>query len=133
VRKKIFESQHFFAFRLALLLKTPLSCWLMALASITMLFVLGCRTDTDEVVRQKVSERVTAFRKKKSAECRDELLSTAEAIADSLLLEEAKASLGDSLSLTRPFKPLKPAPVPAIDTSPVRPLFKAASTTRGGR
>jgi len=93
---------------------------------------IACGADKEKIVTEKIAERVSAFRTKKSAECREALLYEAEHIVDSLLLEEAKAGLTDSLSALRPFKPLKPAPVPAIDSLPIAPLFnKPASSTRG--
>ncbi len=98
-----------------------------------MFFVpMACGADKEKIVTEKIAERVSAFRTKKSAECRETLLYEAEHIVDSLLLEEAKAGLSDSLSSLRPFKPLQPAPVPAIDSFPIAPLFnKPASSTRG--
>lgn len=93
---------------------------------------MACGADKEKIVTEKIAERVSAFRTKKSAECRATLLYEAEHIVDSLLLEEAKAGLSDSLASLRPFKPMQPAPVPAIDSFPIAPLFnKPASSTRG--
>lgn len=83
----------------------------------------GCGPDREAIVREKVAERVTAFREKKKAECREETYQKAERIVDSLLLEEAKMALNDSLARLRPGKPAKPAPLPPIDSAPVAPLF----------
>ncbi|HRI58508.1 MAG TPA: hypothetical protein PK228_02260 [Saprospiraceae bacterium] len=96
-----------------------------------MLFVLNaCGSDKEVIINQKVSERVKAFREKKNVECQFSLLAEAEQIVDSLLLAEAKMELSDSITL-RPVKPAKPAPLPPIDSLPVRPIFEPASSTRG--
>jgi hypothetical protein len=91
----------------------------------------ACGPDKDAIINQKVADKVKAFRDKKSIECRNMLLSEAERIVDSLLLAEAKMELGDSLARLRPAKPLRPAPVPPIDSLSVEPIFKAASSTGG--
>ena len=84
----------------------------------------GCGPDRAAIVQEKVAERVTTFREKKNAECREALLRDVEQIVDSLLLEEAKMELSDSLARMRPSKPFKPVPLPPIDSLPVKPLFK---------
>lgn len=96
-----------------------------------MLFALNaCGSDKEVIINQKVSERVNAFREKKKAECQFILLAEAEKIVDSLLLAEAMMELSDSLTL-RPAKPVKPAPLPPIDSLPVQPIFEPASSTGG--
>jgi hypothetical protein len=45
-------------------------------------------------------------------------------IVDSLLLQEARLQLNDSLSRSKPTKPYKPLPVPPIDSEAVLPIFK---------
>lgn len=96
-------------------------------------FCAGCGPDKEIIIQAKVKERLTAFREKKNAECRAELLAEAEKIVDSLLLVEAKMELGDSLARLRPFKPPKPSPLPPIDTLPVQPIFESASSTSGNK
>lgn len=94
---------------------------------------IGCKTDKENIIREKVSELVTTFKIKQNAECRASLLQDAEQIVDSILLEEAKGQLNDSLMRLRPFKPPQPIAVPPIDTNPVSPLFpEPASSTRNG-
>jgi hypothetical protein len=83
----------------------------------------GCTRDQESIVQQKVAERTSVFRAKKSAECREKLFLAAEKMVDSLLLTEAQQELRDSLSRSRPGRPLKPLPVPAIDSLTVKPLF----------
>lgn len=90
------------------------------------LSLTACGPGKEEIVAGKVMERVADFRKKESLKCRMSLLQDAEAIADSLLLEEAKGLLADSLAALRPFRPVKPAPLPALDSSPIAPIFKTA-------
>jgi hypothetical protein len=98
---------------------------------LAIIFCVGCGPDKEIIIQEKVTERLTAFREKKNAECRAELLVEAEQIVDSLLLAEATMELSDSLFRLRPFKPAKPAPLPPIDTLPVQPIFEPASSTGG--
>lgn len=86
--------------------------------------VWGCTKDNQKIIVEKVTERVEEYKKKKREECRENLLAKAEKKVDSLLLAEAQLSLQDSLSKLRPFKPLQPPAIPAIDSSAVQPLFK---------
>jgi len=60
---------------------------------------------------------------KKTSECRDKLLQEAGEMADSILLSEARMDLRDSLGRQRPGRPVKPLPVPPIDSLAVKPLF----------
>lgn len=84
---------------------------------------MGCSSDKTDIIREKVAERVVAFRIKEQSKCRDGLLADAGHIVDSLLLTEAMADVSDSLSRLRPFKPVKPQPVPPIDSLRVKPIF----------
>lgn len=83
---------------------------------------VACQSDNQAIIDEKVEEHLSAFREKKNAECRFDLLAEAEKIVDSLLLAEAKMEMSDSLT-RRPFKPEKPAPVPPIDSLPILPIF----------
>ena len=103
------------------------------LSAVLLLCPVACGPDKEQIVAAKIAERVSDFRKKESLKCRVALLRDAESIVDSLLLEEAKAALGDSLAALRPFKPAKPALIPAIDSLSIAPIFKAASSTRGNK
>ena len=91
---------------------------------------IGCGPDKENIINKKVTERVSEFRAKKNKECSDGLLADAEKIVDSLLLEEAKQQLNDSLMRTRPSRPVKPLDVPAIDSTAVAPIVRPASSTR---
>ena len=85
------------------------------------------------IIREKVAEKVQAFKDKKNRECRASMLAEAEQIADSLLLAEAKMEMEDSLVRFRPTRPVKPAQVPPIDSLTVQPVFKQASSTGKGK
>lgn len=89
-----------------------------------MLAVVSCSYDKEEIIAQKVAERVSAFSAKKTEECRERLLNLAEHMADSLLLAEAQTALSDSLARLRPIRPLEPAAIPPIDSLTVRPIFE---------
>lgn len=84
----------------------------------------SCRRDKEEIVQAKVAERVQVFRLKQISECRTNLLRDAEKRVDSLLLEEAKGTLTDSLTRLKPFKPNQPPPLMPIDSLSVRPIFE---------
>ncbi len=84
----------------------------------------ACGGDHSQLIQQKVAEAVAKTREKKAAECRTLLLTEAEKIVDSLLYEEAKSGLTDSLKRARPFRPMKPPAIPPLDSGGVRPIFK---------
>jgi hypothetical protein len=88
-----------------------------------------CGTDKQKIIGEKVAERVESFRAKRMAECKESLLRDASRIADSLILEQAKAELTDSIHVP-PIKPPRPAPLLPIDTLEVAPIFHPASSTR---
>ncbi len=90
---------------------------------------MSCGPERSEIIQREVSSRVAEFRKKKALDCQNALLSEAERMVDSLLLSEAKAALADSLLRGRPTKPLKPAPIPPIDSAVVKPIFTAPRDT----
>jgi hypothetical protein len=102
-------------------------------SAVLLLCSVACGPGKEQIIAEKIAERVSDFRKKESLKCRTALLRDAESIVDSLLLEEARAGLGDSLAALRPFKPPKPALIPAIDSLSIAPIFKSASSTRGNQ
>lgn len=85
--------------------------------------VWGCGPDRQTVIQEKVAEQVSAFRSKKMAECRTELLQKAEKTADSLLIQHEVDALNDSLARSRPGRPFRPAPIPPLDSTPIKPIF----------
>lgn len=104
---------------------TPISPPLLFCLAGLLLFGVstGCANDKDKIIAEKVTERLEEYTKKRKEECWQGLLAKAEKKVDSLLLAEAQQALQDSLSRLRPFKPLQPPPVPAIDSLSVKPLF----------
>lgn len=95
----------------------------LAIVCFFVLHLTACFEDTEAIVQQKVSERVTVFKAKKSIECRAALLERAERVVDSLLLTEAQNSLNDSLARRRPGRPYQPPAIPPIDSFTVKPIF----------
>lgn len=87
------------------------------------LLVVSCSRSKERIIREKVDERVSDFRKKETAKCQARLLKEAEQIADSLLLQEALQEVNDSLRQMRPFKPLPPPAIPPIDSAAIKPIF----------
>jgi len=84
----------------------------------------ACKGNKERIVQEKVTERVSEFRKKESDKCRDALLADAERIVDSLLLHEALHEVTDSLRGLRPFRPVKPPGIVPIDSLEVKPIFE---------
>ena len=84
----------------------------------------GCVENKDKIIADKVQERLSEYRKKRTDDCRSGILSKAEKKVDSLLLAEAQQALQDSLGRQRPFRPVQPPPVLPIDTLTVKPLFR---------
>ena len=76
------------------------------------------------LIQKKIQVNVDNFRRKHYAECQSYLLRDAEQIVDSLLLSEAQAELRDSLSRSKPFKPVQPPDVPPIDSLSINPIFE---------
>ena len=96
---------------------------LLFFGAIVLLLVSSCKQSKERIIREKVAERVTDFRKKETAKCRAVMLIEAEKTADSLLLYEALREVNDSLKQLRPFKPLPPAAIPPIDSAALKPIF----------
>lgn len=88
-----------------------------------MLALSACSRNKERIIREKVAERVSDFRKKELAKCRAVMLVDAEKMVDSLLLYEALREVNDSLRQKRPFRPLPPVAIPPIDSSAVKPIF----------
>ncbi len=94
----------------------------------------SCGGDQEMIVQEKVAERVLIFKAKKSAECLEALLQSAEHTVDSLLLTEAQNALNDSLARLRPGRPFQPAAILPLDSLTVKPIFegiRSASRTGG--
>jgi hypothetical protein len=87
--------------------------------------ILGCGQDKASLIRQIADEKVQTFRQSETAICRQRLLEDAERTVDSILLEEARAEILDSLNRARPLRPAPPAPLDPIDSAEVRPIFNS--------
>ncbi len=99
------------------------SNWKTAAVLFASLFFQNCQTDKSEVVEREVARRLAKFRTERVAEHRQKLLDEASKMVDSLLLDEARRKLQDSLGHVRPIKPVKPEDIPPIDSAMVKPLF----------
>ncbi len=79
--------------------------------------------EIDIMIRARVEEKVASYRQIKTERCTEDILVRANAIADSILIEEARLHRD---TVGKPPRPLKPQP-PEIrhvkDTAPLRPLF----------
>jgi hypothetical protein len=86
-------------------------------------FLLACNPDRTAEMQEEITRRVERERKVYGEACKTKIMLSAEALADSLLLTEAKLQVNDSLRNRLPYKPLPPAEVAPIDTAVVKPLF----------
>ena len=93
--------------------------WLPAL----LFWAAACQPDRAELVENQVAARVAKYRAERDFEARQKLLDEASHLVDSMLLDEARRNLLDSLNHLRPFKPFKPPRIPALDSGAVKPLF----------
>jgi len=99
--------------------------WLFPVLWVWVLSALvSCGGGKDRVIQAAVAERIAEFRKKEIIKCRELLLMEAGKTVDSLLLNEALSEVNDSIARLRPFKPVKPADIPPIDSASVKPVFK---------
>ncbi len=86
-------------------------------------FLAACEKMNESLVASQVRARVEKYRSEREAEHRQKLLDLASKNVDSLLLNEARQKLLDSLHQTRPFRPVAPPPIPALDSGKAKPLF----------
>ena len=96
------------------------------------LFLVSCSSgnDTDlreQVIQEKLEERVEKYKSEKRNACNKKVLKAAGAIADSILLVEARLKRDTSGKPLIPEKPELPEIVPIIDTLPVKPFFRDSS------
>jgi hypothetical protein len=95
-----------------------LFCMTMAIS-----LIVGCESDRSAEMQAEIDKRVGRAKKQFEETCLNNTLRSAEAMADSLLLTEAKAMVNDSMRSHLPYKPLPPATVAPIDSLKVQPLF----------
>jgi hypothetical protein len=84
---------------------------------------LACTGDRERILEGYINERVTEFERKHTAQKEIQLLKLAGGIADSLLLDEAIASVKDSLGNRKPSRPMEPPRLEPLDSGPVQPIF----------
>jgi hypothetical protein len=94
---------------------------------VLLLSLIGCGggddRQADEIIRQRVAERVTALTNNLLDDCQEEILKIANQRADSLLIERARRM---SRIEGRPPRPSRPGEPPVQQLSaplPLRPLF----------
>ena len=103
---------------------------LPALASLILIAVSACEGETNRLegrqaaIEQEVARKLETFRKIKEQNCRDEVLTAASLIADSLIIANARMQLDTTFKPPKPFKPEQPTLQTLIDSVPVKPLFK---------
>ena len=83
----------------------------------------ACEKDKSGIVQEKVEEQMAPIRKRKLAECQMALLREASKMADSILLNDARTALQDSLARSKPTQPPKPVAIAPIDSLAVAPIF----------
>lgn len=92
--------------------------------------VSGCEGETNRsevrqaAIEREVARKLETFRKIKDQNCRDEVLTAASLIADSLIIANARMQLDTTFKPPKPFKPEQPTLQTLIDSVPVKPLFK---------
>ena len=79
--------------------------------------------DIDQVIEDKVQERLATYRNIVNKKCLTTALSTAGGIADSIILERAKMMRDTSGRPLRPPRPGDPEWQALKDSLPLRPLF----------
>ena len=89
----------------------------------------ACSQDKDnavreQVIQEKVEERVERYKIEKLNSCRQKVLKRAGAIVDSILLVEARLKRDTLGKPPIPDKPVLPEIVPIKDTLPIRPFFR---------
>ena len=84
---------------------------------------LACTGDRERILEGYINERVTEFERKHTAQKEIQLLKLAGGIADSLLLDEAIASVKDSLGNRKPSRPMEPPRIEPLDSGPFQPIF----------
>ncbi|MEN0045840.1 MAG: hypothetical protein AAF806_02140 [Bacteroidota bacterium] len=77
-----------------------------------------------QLIAEKVEERVQRLMENKRIRCRDELMENANQIVDSILIAKAKASKDTIGKPPKPFKPEQPDAFLLEDTFAIQPLLR---------
>jgi hypothetical protein len=80
-----------------------------------------------QVIFEKVEERVNKYKEEKQNSCQRKVLQKAGAIADSILLVEARLNRDTSRKPVIPEKPEIPEIIPIKDSIPVQPFYRDSS------
>ena len=81
----------------------------------------------DDLIRQKVEERITAFKESSIKRCHQKALEEADRLVDSILIARARKLLIQIDTISRPVIPPKPEmpEIPKVnDSIPIAPLLK---------
>ncbi|NUO02107.1 MAG: hypothetical protein HUU01_15995 [Saprospiraceae bacterium] len=101
----------------------------VVLASLIFAALNACQSEANRLearqmaIDQEVARKLEVYRKIKEQNCRDEVLTAASLIADSLIIANARMQLDTTLKPPKPFKPEPPTLQTLIDSVPVKPLF----------
>lgn len=87
------------------------------------LLFFACTGENAQLIAEQVAARVQKYRAEQTAEHQQKLLELASKNVDSLLLNEARQRLLDSLHQSRPFRPVADPPISPLDSGKARPLF----------
>ena len=102
----------------------------LVFSSLLFVAINACQGESDRLevrqaaIEQEVARKLETFRKIKAQNCRDEVLTAASLIADSLIIANARMQLDTTLKPPKPFKPEQPTLQTLIDSVPVKPLFQ---------
>ncbi len=100
---------------------------------ISVFFLFSCSGAGDknevrqQVIFKKVEERVKQYKEEKYISCQRKVLQKAGAIADSILLAEARLNRDTSGKPVIPEKPEIPEIIPIKDSIPIKPFFRDSS------
>lgn len=98
----------------------------VTLALILMVVATACggrNVDSEGLISRKVADRVTALTNKLRQECRADVIATAAARADSLLIDRARRMRRIEGRPPRPTRPGAPPEKELSNPLPLRPLF----------
>jgi len=77
----------------------------------------------DEVVAQKIEERVNRWKNSTKNKCTENVLDAAAAIVDSILIARARLDVDSIPKPAKPVKPIMPAIKELKDTLPIAPIL----------